>query len=61
MWIELGALRGLKAYSFKEFVQVEDPNGKVFTVHTNLDELKKRMEELAPQDKKLIGESTFPY
>ena len=58
MWLELGALQGLKAYSFKEFVQVEDPNGKVFTVHTNLDELKKNMEELAPQDKKLIKESS---
>ena len=56
MWQELGALQGLKTYSFKEFVQVEDPNGKVFTVHTNLNELKKHMEELAPQDKKLIGE-----
>jgi phytoene dehydrogenase-like protein len=56
IWLELGALRGLKAYSFKEFVQVEDPSGKVFTVHTNLDELKKHMEELAPQDTKLIGE-----
>ena len=56
MWQELGALQGLKTYSFKEFVQIEDPSGKVFTVHTNLDELKKHMEELAPQDKKLIGE-----
>ena len=56
MWQELGALRGLKTFSFKEFVQVEDPSGKVFTVHTNLNELKKHMEELAPQDKKLIGE-----
>ena len=56
MWQELGALRGLETYSFKEFVQVEDPSGKVFTVHTNLNELKKHMEELAPQDKKLIGE-----
>ena len=48
MWQELGALKGLKTYSFKEFVQVEDPSGKVFTVHTNLNELKKHMEELAP-------------
>ncbi len=56
MWQELGALKGLKTYSFKEFVQIEDPNGKVFTVHTNLDELQKHMEQLAPQDKKLIGD-----
>ena len=56
MWQELGALRGLKTFSFKEFVQVEDPSGKVFTVHTNLNELKKHMEKIAPQDKKLIRE-----
>jgi phytoene dehydrogenase-like protein len=47
MWQELGALHGLKAYSFKEFAQIEDPNGKVFTVHTNLDQLQKHMKELA--------------
>jgi phytoene dehydrogenase-like protein len=56
LWQELGALEGLRTYSFKEFVQVEDSDGKVFTVHTNLDELKKHMEELAPTDKKLIDE-----
>ncbi len=52
MWQELGALKGLEAYSFKEFVQVEDPNGKVFTVHTNLHKLEKHMEELAPHRQK---------
>ena len=56
MWRELGALKGLKSYSFKEFVQIEDTDGKVFTVHTNLDELRKHVEELTPTDKKLIGE-----
>jgi phytoene dehydrogenase-like protein len=55
LWQELGALVGLKTHSFKEFVQVEE-NGKVFTVHTNLDELQQHMEQLAPQDKKLIEE-----
>ena len=56
MWQELGALKGLQAYSFEEFVQIEDPSGKVFTVYTNLDKLKKHMEELAPLDKKLVDE-----
>ena len=45
----------LKTHSFKEFVQVE-ADGKVFTVHTNLEELQKHMEQLAPEDKKLIEE-----
>ncbi len=56
MWQELGALRGLNAYSFKEFVQIEDPNGKTLTVYTDLDKLKKHMEKISPSDKKLISE-----
>ncbi|MCW3996043.1 MAG: NAD(P)/FAD-dependent oxidoreductase [Candidatus Bathyarchaeota archaeon] len=56
LWQELGALEGLETYSFKEFVQVEDAEGKVFTVHTDLNELKRHMEELAPNDRKLIDE-----
>ena len=56
VWRELGALRGLQTYSFKEFVQVEDIDGKVFTAYTNLGELQKHMETLSPGDKKKIGE-----
>lgn len=56
LWQELGALDGLKTHSFKEFVQVEDADGKIFTVHTDLEDLQKHMERLAPQDKKLIDE-----
>ena len=56
LWRELGALRGLETYSFREFVQVENSDGKVFTAYTNLDELQKHMEELAPNDQKKISE-----
>ncbi len=56
MWQELGALKGLDVYSFKEFVQVEDPDGKVFTVHTDLEKLEKHMKELSPADEKIITE-----
>jgi len=56
MWLELGALKGLKAYSFKEFVQVEDTDGKAFTVYTNLEKLQQQMKELSPADEKLIDE-----
>lgn len=56
VWRELGALRGRKTQSFREFVQVEDIDGKVFTVYTNLEELQKHMEELAPNDRKKISE-----
>ncbi len=56
LWRELGAFRGLKTYRFEEFVQIEDTDGKVFTVYTNLDELERHMMRLAPNDKKKIGE-----
>ncbi len=56
LWQELGALKGLKAYSFEEFVQVEDETGKIFTVYTELDKLEKHMKELSPSDQKLITE-----
>ena len=56
VWQELGALKG--AYSFNEFVQVEDPNGKVFTVYSDIDKLEKHMKELSPADEKLIEEFT---
>ncbi len=56
MWQELGALHGLQAHSFKEFTQVEDPSGKVFTVYTDLEKLESHMKELAPKDEKVIEE-----
>ena len=56
LWQELGALKGLQTYSFKEFVQVEDVDGKVFTVHTDLDALQKHLDELSPKDKELTEE-----
>ncbi len=56
MWQELGALKGLKTYSFKEVVQVEDTNGKVFTVYADLQKLEEHMKELAPSDEKIIVE-----
>jgi phytoene dehydrogenase-like protein len=54
LWQELGALQGIDVYSFPEFVQVEDPNGKVLTVYTNLDKLEKHLIALSPADEKLI-------
>ena len=56
MWQELGALKGLNAYSFKEFVQVEDPSGKVLTVYTDLSKLEAHLKQLSPADEKTIEE-----
>jgi phytoene dehydrogenase-like protein len=41
MWQELGALKGTGVLGFEEFVQIEDSDGKVFTVCTDIDKLKK--------------------
>ena len=54
LWEELGALNGTSVYSFEEFVQVEDSNGKAFTVYSDIDKLEKHMKELSPADTKLI-------
>jgi len=58
LWEELGALKGTGAYSFNEFVQIEDINGKAFTLYSDIDKLEKHMKELSPADSKLIDEFT---
>ncbi len=56
IWSELGALKGTEPYHFKEFVQVEDVDGKTLTVYTDLAKLEAHMKELAPSDAKVIDE-----
>jgi len=56
LWRELGALEGLQTFSFKEFVQVETPDGKIFTLFTDLDTLQKHMTDISPNDKQKINE-----
>ncbi len=56
MWRELGALKGLRIHSFKEFVQVEDPTGKVLTVHTDLEKLRQHLKSFSPADEKRVDE-----
>ncbi len=56
MWQELGALKDLEAHSFREFVQVEDPNGKILTVYADVKKLGQHLKELAPNDQKQIDE-----
>jgi phytoene dehydrogenase-like protein len=58
IWEELKALEGTSAFAFKEFVQVEDSNGKVFTVYSDAQKLEKHLKKLSPADEKLIEEFT---
>jgi phytoene dehydrogenase-like protein len=56
MWRELGAFTNTEIHNFKEFVQVEDTNGKILTVYTDLDKLEAHLKELSPSDSKVIEE-----
>jgi phytoene dehydrogenase-like protein len=58
IWQELGALPGPRIIDHEEFIRIEGPGGKVFTVYTNVDRLEQHMKELAPQDKKVIEKFT---
>ena len=56
MWQELGALHELQVHAFEEFTQVEDTDGKTFTVFADLKKLEAHMKKLAPADHKVIEE-----
>jgi phytoene dehydrogenase-like protein len=58
VWQELGAIGENSVCGFNEFVQVEDQNGKVFTLYSDIDKLEKHMKDLSPADEKLIAEFT---
>jgi len=58
IWQELGALKGTNAHAFNEFVQVEDANGKAFTVYSDVEKLENHMKNLSPDDAKLVEEFT---
>ncbi len=58
LWKELNALKGTSVHSFNEFVQIEDPTGKVLTVYSEVDKLEEHMKELSPIDRGLIEEFT---
>jgi len=56
MWEELGALQERPTIHRDFLVRVEDPTGKAFTVHTDIDRLEQHMKELAPADAAVIDE-----
>jgi phytoene dehydrogenase-like protein len=50
LWEELGAVQGRQMMYLDELVRVEGPDGRAFTVYTDLDRLEQHMLELAPAD-----------
>jgi phytoene dehydrogenase-like protein len=55
-WEELGMIQGKKIVDMEQFCRIEGPEGKVFTIYTDIDRLEKHMKELAPEDSAFIME-----
>lgn len=56
IWEELGGVQGRHMINHEEFVRIEDTDGRAYVVYTDIDRLKKHMQELAPADKEVIEE-----
>ena len=56
IWEELGAIQGQHIIDHEEFIRYEGKSGKVFIVYSDIDRFQKHLEELAPQDSKVIEE-----
>jgi len=56
MWEELGAVQNRQFINFEEYRRVEDKDGKAWTIYSDLDRLEEHMNELAPEDTKVIGD-----
>lgn len=54
MWEELGALKDMEIVNHEAFVTVENTDGRVFHMYTDIDRLEKHMLELAPVDAAVI-------
>jgi phytoene dehydrogenase-like protein len=52
----LGALQDRPVVYHDYLVQVEDPDGKAFTVYTDLDRLEQHLKEIAPADRAVIDQ-----
>jgi phytoene dehydrogenase-like protein len=56
MWEELGVDRRWEVVDFKEFVQVEDTDGKTLTVYADPSRLERHLMDLSPADAPVIKE-----
>lgn len=56
IWKELGAIQKPTIVNHDEFMRVEGPDGRTFTLYTDIDRLERHMLEIAPEDKNVIKE-----
>ncbi len=54
LWNELIDMKKLKFVDYREYIRVEDKNGRFISVRTNVDELEQELLKKAPEDKELI-------
>ncbi|MFW9829734.1 MAG: phytoene desaturase family protein [Candidatus Thorarchaeota archaeon] len=54
LWEEIGVVQGRSMIDHDEYARIEDKEGKVFIVYTNIDRLEQHMKELAPEDEDVI-------
>lgn len=56
IWEELGAVQGRQMINQEEYVHFEGEDGQVFHAYTDIDRLEQHLNELAPEDGKVIEE-----
>lgn len=54
IWEELGALRDTKIIDHAELVRIESPDGRWFTIYSDLDRLIEEMRRISPSDSRTI-------
>lgn len=55
-WEELGAAQKWQVYNHNQYTCIEDENGKIFTIYSDIDRLEREVMELAPEDEAVIRE-----
>ncbi|MFC1905579.1 phytoene desaturase family protein [Chloroflexota bacterium] len=56
LWEELGAVQQWQVVNHDQYILIEDENGKVFIMYSNIDRLEQQMMEFAPEDESVIRE-----
>ncbi len=54
MWEDIGLIQDRQIFNPEIFTQIEDKNGQVLRLYTDIDRLEKHLLELAPEDKAVI-------
>jgi phytoene dehydrogenase-like protein len=55
-WEELGAAKKWRVHNHDQYILLEDEDGKIFTMYSDIDRLEQHMIEIAPEDNAVIRE-----